>query len=143
MRVMAFDAQDNLIAGSDGSGLIYRIACAGEGIGLYRAPKKEITALALDRAGKLYAAAVGEKRSGGGTGSSGVGAALLTMGSNPPAGGTAPQAPGLAISPAPSTPPAAGPFPFPGGGASGRSDVSRIASDGSPPRVLTSAEDVV
>src|SRR5258708_9094144 len=143
MRVMAFDAQDNLIAGSDGSGLIYRIACAGEGIGLYRAPKKEITALALDRAGKLYAAAVGEKRSGGGTGSSGVGAALLTMGSNPPAGGTAPQAPGLAISPAPSTPPAAGPFPFPGGGASGGSDVYRIASDGSPTRVWTSHEDIV
>ncbi len=143
IRVMAFDAQDNLIAGSDGSGLIYRISSAGEGFVLYSAPKKEITALALDRAGNIYAAAVGEKRSGGGTGSSGVGAALLTMGSNPPAGGTAPQAPGLAISPAPSTPPAAGPFPFPGGGASGGSDVYRIAPDGSPTRVWTSHEDIV
>jgi hypothetical protein len=143
IRVMAFDAQDNLIAGSDGSGLVYRISSAGEGFVLYSAPKKEITALALDRAGNIYAAAVGEKRSGGGTGSSGVGAALLTTGSNPPAGGTAPQAPGLAISPAPSTPPAAGPFPFPGGGASGGSDVYRIAADGSPTRVWTSHEDIV
>src|SRR6266851_4979954 len=143
VRVLALDAQGNVIAGSDGSGLVYRISPAGEGFVLYSAPKKEITALALDRAGNIYAAAVGEKRSGGGTGSSGVGAALLTMGSNPPAGGTAPQAPGLAISPAPSTPPAAGPFPFPGGGASGGSDVYRIAPDGSPTRVWTSHEDIV
>ena len=39
-----------MIAGSDGSGLIYRISPAGEGFVLYSAPKKEITALALDRA---------------------------------------------------------------------------------------------
>ena len=62
IRVLAFDAQENLIAGSDGSGLIYRISPAGEGFVLYSAPKKEITALALDRAGNIYAAAVGEKR---------------------------------------------------------------------------------
>src|SRR6202035_490961 len=35
IRVMAFDAQQNLIAGSDGSGLIYRISPAGEGFLLY------------------------------------------------------------------------------------------------------------
>ena len=43
------DAQGNLIAGTDGSGLVYRISPAGEGFVLYSAPKKEITALALDR----------------------------------------------------------------------------------------------
>ena len=62
IRVLAFDAQENLIAGSDGSGLIYRISPSGEGFVLYSAPKKEITALALDGAGNIYAAGAGEKR---------------------------------------------------------------------------------
>jgi len=127
IRVLAFDTQENLIAGSDGSGLIYRISPAGEGFVLYSAPKKEITALALDRSGNIYAAAVGEKRNTGGPGSAGMAAALLTMGSNAPTGGTAPQVPGITITPAPGAPQMAGPFPFPGGGASGGSDVYRIA----------------
>jgi hypothetical protein len=143
IRVLAFDAQDNLIAGSDGSGLIYRISPAGDGFVLYSAPKKEITALALDRAGNIYAAAVGEKHSGGSTNTSGITAALLTMGANTPTAGTAPQAQGSTITPAPGTPQVAGPFPFPGGGVSGGSDVYRIAPDGSPARVWTSHEDIV
>ena len=143
IRVLAFDTQENLIAGSDGSGLIYRISPAGEGFVLYSAPKKEITALALDRSGNIYAAAVGEKRNTGGPGSAGMAAALLTMGSNAPTGGTAPQVPGITITPAPGAPQMAGPFPFPGGGASGGSDVYRIAPDGSPARVWTSHEDIV
>jgi hypothetical protein len=143
IRVLAFDAQDSLIAGSDGSGLIYRISSAGEGFVLYSAPKKEITALALDHVGNIYAAAVGEKRSGGGPSTAGMAAALLTMGANVPAGGTAPQAPGITITPAPSAPQLTGPFPFPGGGASGGSDVYRIAPDGSPARVWTSHDDIV
>ncbi|HWW15293.1 MAG TPA: hypothetical protein VN310_11585 [Candidatus Dormibacteraeota bacterium] len=143
IRVLAFDAQENLIAGSDGSGLIYRISSAGEGFVLYSAPKKEITALALDRAGNIYAAGVGEKRSGGGLGSPGISTTLLSAGSSAPTAGTAPQAPGITITPAPSSPPMAGPFPFPGGGASGGSDVYRIAVDGSPTRVWTSREDIV
>jgi hypothetical protein len=143
IRVMAFDAQENLIAGSDGSGLIYRISPAGEGFVLYSAPKKEITALALDRAGNIYAAGVGEKRSGGGLGSSGISTALLNAGSGTPTVGTTSQAPGITITPTPSAPSMAGPFPFPGGGASGGSDVYRIASDGSPTRVWTSHEDIV
>jgi hypothetical protein len=142
IRVLLFDAQDNLIAGSDGSGLIYRISPAGEGFVLYSAPKKEITALALDRAGNIYAAAVGEKRSGGGPGVSAMAAALVTMGANAPAANTA-QAPGITITPAPGASPMAGPFPFPGGGASGGSDVYRIAPDGSPARIWTSRDDIV
>jgi len=143
IRVLAFDAQDNLIAGSDGSGLIYRISPTGEGFVLYSAPKKEITALALDRAGNIYAAAVGEKRGGSGANSSGMAAALLSMSSAPATGGGAPQVPGMTITTAPSTPPMTGPFPFPGGGASGGSDVYRIAPDGSPTRLWTSHEDIV
>jgi hypothetical protein len=143
IRVLAFDAKDNLIAGSDGSGLIYRISPAGEGFVLYSAPKKEITALALDHSGNIYAAAVGEKRSGSGSSASGLAASLLTMGSNSPGVGSAPQGPGITITPAPTTPQVAGPFPFPGGGASGGSDVYRIAPDGSPAKVWTSHEDIV
>jgi hypothetical protein len=143
IRVLAFDAQENLIAGSDGSGLIYRISSAGEGFVLYSAPKKEITALAIDRAGNIYAAGVGEKRSGGGLTSSGITTTLLTAGSSTPTTGTAPQGPGITITPTPSAPSMSGPFPFPGGGASGGSDVYRIAADGSPTRVWTSHEDIV
>ncbi|MFZ0417263.1 MAG: hypothetical protein WAM04_04105 [Candidatus Sulfotelmatobacter sp.] len=143
IRALAFDAQNNLIAGSDGSGLIYRISPTGEGFVLYSAPKKEITALALDRAGNIYAAAVGEKRGGSGANSSGMAAALLSMSSTPPTGGNTPQVPGMTITTPPSTPPMTGPFPFPGGGASGGSDVYRIAPDGSPTRLWTSHEDIV
>ena len=141
IRVLAFDAQENLIAGSDGSGLIYRISPAGEGFVLYSAPKKEITALALDHSGNIYAAAVGERRSGA-TNTSGMAAALLNLGANAPPATTTP-APGITITPAPAAPQAAGLFPIPGGGASGGSDVYRIAPDGSPTKVWTSHEDIV
>jgi hypothetical protein len=141
IRVLAFDAQENLIAGSDGSGLIYRISPAGEGFVLYSAPKKEITALALDPSGNIYAAAVGEKRSGG-TSSSSLAAALL-LGASTPATTTTTPAPGISITPAPTAPQAAGAFPFPGGGSSGGSDVYRIAPDGSPVKVWGSREDIV
>ena len=50
-----------MIAGSDGSGLVYRIPPYGKAFVLYSAPKKEITAPALDAAGNIYAAGVGEK----------------------------------------------------------------------------------
>ena len=143
IRVLVFDAQNNLIAGSDGSGLIYRISPAGEGFVLYSAPKKEITALALDHAGNIYAAAVGEKKNTGGASSSGMSAALLTMGATTPASNSAPQVPGMTITNAPSAPAVTGPFPFPGGGASSGSDVYRIAPDGSPTRLWTSHEDIV
>ena len=143
IRVLAFDAQENLIAGTDGSGLIYRISPAGEGFVLYSAPKKEITALALDHAGNIYAAAVGEKRSGGGPGGAALAAALMNLGANPPTAATTPQTPGITVTPAPSVPQMTGPFPFPGGGASSGSDVYRIAPDGSPTRVWSSHEDIV
>ena len=68
---------------------------------------------------------------------------LLNLGTNAPAAGTTPTAPGLTITTAPTVPQTAGPFPFPGGGASGGSDVYRIAPDGSPTRVWTSHEDIV
>jgi len=143
IRVLTFDGQGNLIAGSDGSGLIYRISPAGEGFVLYSAPKKEITALALDHLGNIYAAAVGEKRSGGSSSSSGSSTALIPLSSSPPASGNAPQVPGMTITPVPTAPSTAGPFPFPGGGAGSGSDVYRIAPDGSPARLWSSHDDIV
>ena len=62
IRALDFDNSGNLIAGTDGSGLIYRISPQGEGFVLYSAPKKEITALAVDAQGNIYAAGAGEKR---------------------------------------------------------------------------------
>jgi hypothetical protein len=108
---------------------------------LYSAPKKEITALALDRSGNIYAAAVGEKKPGNASTSSAFNTALLTMGANLPGG--APQVPGMTITANPAGPAISGPFPFPGGGASSGSDVYRIAPDGSPIRLWTSHEDIV
>src|ERR1700722_5568857 len=141
IRTLALDAQENVIAGSDGSGLVYRISPAGEGFVLYSAPKKEITALALDHAGNIYAAAVGEKRAApGGSAASGA-AAMVAMAANVQP--TTTQTPGLTITTAPGASAMAGPFPLPGGGATGGSDVYKIAPDGSPSRIWTSHEDIV
>jgi WD40 repeat protein len=138
IRVLALDAQGNLIAGTDGSGLVYRISPAGEGFVLYSAPKKEITALALDHEGNIYAAGVGEKRAGATTSPAGSSSTLL-MGSS--VASTSPQTPGMTLTLTPSTSQLS--FPSPGGGASGGSDVYRIAPDGSPTRIWTSHDDIV
>ncbi len=136
IRTLAFDSRGNLIAGSDGSGLIYRISPAGEGFVIYSAPKKEITALALDDAGNIYAAGIGEKRS------------------SPSGGPTEFRPPFPASSPAPGSGNAnanasgAAPLPttaFSGFGpvSSGGSEIYMIAADGSPTRLWSSKEDII
>jgi hypothetical protein len=140
IRVLALDAQGNLIAGTDGSGLIYRISPAGEGFVLYSAAKKEITALALDRAGNIYAAGVGEKRAGAATSPAGTTSSIMTMSSS--AASSSSPTPGMTLTLTPSPSPA-GQFSFPGVGASGGSDIYRIAPDGSPSRLWSSHEDIV
>jgi sugar lactone lactonase YvrE len=133
IRVLALDPKGNLIAGSDGSGLIYRIAPSGEAFVLYSAAKKEITALAIDAAGNIYAAAAGEKRPE---------SAMPQMGITLSSAPTAP-APGgnITITAAPAAP--ATPFPAPGLGATGGSEIYRIAPDGAPSRLWASREDLV
>jgi hypothetical protein len=61
IRALAWDAQGNLIAGSDGSGLVYRIGPDGKGYVLFEAPRREITSLAVAVNGTIYAASVGDK----------------------------------------------------------------------------------
>ena len=61
IRCMALDHDGDLIAGSDGSGLIYRIDKSGKGYVIFDAPKREITSIAVGANGLIYAAAVGEK----------------------------------------------------------------------------------
>src|SRR5262249_22837678 len=133
IRVLAFDKRGNLLAGSDGSGLIYRISPAGEAFVLYSAPKKEITALAVDDAGNIYAAGAGEKRTA---------TPPPHQPASPPPASTPPAQPAAsgqtgspAATPAPTTP-----VPPP---PSGGSEIYRIATDGSPTRLWNSREDLI
>ncbi|MGA7559123.1 MAG: hypothetical protein WBW12_09410 [Terriglobales bacterium] len=133
IRVLALDPKGNLIAGSDGSGLIYRIAPNGEAFVLYSAAKKEITALAIDGTGNIYAAAAGEKRPESAMPQMGI---TLSSTQNAPAPGG-----NITITAAPTAPTM--PFPAPGLGATGGSEIYRIAPDGAPSRLWASREDLV
>ena len=61
IRTLLFEKDGNLLAGSDGDGLVYRIGKDGKGFILFNAPKREVTALAESPEGKIYVATVGEK----------------------------------------------------------------------------------
>src|SRR5580692_2121561 len=61
IRCLLFEPNGDLIAGSDGGGLVYRIGKDGKGLVIYDTPKREVTALAESADGRLYVAAVGEK----------------------------------------------------------------------------------
>jgi len=61
IRNLVWDAKGNLIAGSDGSGLVYRIDPHGKGYVLFQAPRREITSVAIATNGTIYAACVGDK----------------------------------------------------------------------------------
>ncbi len=136
IRVLALDPKGNLIAGSDGSGLVYRIAPNGEAFVLYSAPKKEITALAIDGAGNIYAAAAGEKHPGGMMQQMGI--VMAPAAQNAPAPGG-----NIAGPPVPAAPMMMQSFPAPGLGATGGSEIYRIAPDGAPSRLWSSHEDLV
>jgi sugar lactone lactonase YvrE len=139
IRVLALDAKGNLIAGSDGSGLVYRIAPNGEAFVLYSAPKKEITALALDAAGNIYASAVGEKK----TNNSATPSPQATISTPLPTITNVPGAPGMTITQAAAPVLPLVNFPAPGSGATGGSEIYKIAPDGSPTKLWSSREDIV
>lgn len=122
IRSLLVAPDGTIYAGSDGAGILYRIARDGKAFALYAAPKHEITAMALDPAGNLYAAAVGDRRP----------PALPPL---PASGQTAVSItilqPGSSLS-------AAGNNIVPDG-----SEIYRIAPDGTPLRLLSLREDVV
>ena len=61
LRSLLLAPGGDLLAGSDGTGLVYRVHQDGTGFVLFEAQKREVTALALGAQGQLYVAAVGEK----------------------------------------------------------------------------------
>jgi hypothetical protein len=139
IRVLAFDKKGDLIAGSDSSGLVYRISPNGEGFVLYSAPKKEITALAIDQDGNIYAAGVGEKRAAG---TPGFTATPISIPTGAPGGGAQAAPSGASVTPGVTQPMVIN-IPGPGAGATGGSEIYRIAPDGSPLRIWSSREDLV
>jgi hypothetical protein len=124
IRCLLLGADGTLWAGSDGSGVIYRFATGtprAKPFAVYAAPRREITALATDAAGNVYAAGVGTGRSTlqplPVTGSVGV-----TVTFSQPGSSTAAGANGL----------------VPDG-----SEIYRIAGDGTPLKLVTLKDDVV
>lgn len=143
IRVLAFAPDGNLVAGSDGSGLVYRISPAGEAFVLYSAAKKEITALAIDQQGNIYAAGVGEKRSAVRAPSMMTAPQLqqaITVTVQAPEGGPQQAAPVQQAQPQQQP---IQPAPPLGLGATGGSEVYRIAANGAPRRIWDSREDIV
>jgi len=121
IRTLLLAPDGTIYAGSDGAGIIYRIAPGGKAFALYAAAKHEITALTLDPAGNLYAAAIGDRRP----------PSLPPL----PAQGE-PRVPVVFPQPSSSLSIATS-APIPDG-----SEIYRIAPDGTPQRLLTLREDV-
>src|SRR6185295_8752555 len=57
----AFDPSGNLLAGTDGKGLLYRIAPDGKASVLYDSRLREVNAVVVDPKGVIYAAAIGQE----------------------------------------------------------------------------------
>ena len=146
-RSLAFDAKGNLLIGTEPNGLVVRVEVvrknpsaapeAGASFVLYETNKSEVTSLALDSAGNIFAASVGEKPRG-----------PVTPRFLP---GVAPQqaAPMISsqstivvqtqsVAPQPSTP-----FVLPSVSTTGGAEVVKIGPDGSPQTLWTSRDDLV
>jgi hypothetical protein len=125
IRCLLLGADGTLWAGSDGSGVIYRFATGKAGakpFAVYAAGRREITALAMDAKGNIYAAGVGTK-------------GHTTLPPLPVTGNI-----GVTITfvqPGSSTSATANTL-LPDG-----SEIYRIAVDGSPEKLLTLKDDVV
>jgi hypothetical protein len=132
IRCLLMGADGTLWAGSDGSGVIYRLKTTATGpmgkpFAVYAAPKKEITALAMDGAGRLYAAGVGTQLA--------AGAATPGL---PPLPVTGAVGVTITFSQAGSANAATTNTLIPEG-----SDIYAIAADGSPSKLLSLKDDVV
>jgi outer membrane protein assembly factor BamB len=148
-RSLAFDREGRLLVGTEPNGLILRLEKpaagkteAGRAFVLYETDRKEVTSLLADRAGNVFAAAVGRK-AGRTPALPSTLVAPVTV--SPPQQQTpASQQPGLTLQANQQQPqPAqAGAFiPFPA--ISGGSEVYRIAPDGAPEVLWSSNTDLV
>ncbi len=150
-RSLAFDSHGNLLVGTDPSGLIIRVPInahgsglpeAGKGFVVYETDKKEVTSMTIGPHGSIYVAAVGNKtprrpRTGPAANPSAnqLAAALAAAARS----GEQQATPNEAISGA-----TAGATMFPTFlNPTGGSEVYRIAPDGSPESLWSSAQDVV
>jgi hypothetical protein len=132
IRCLLMAPDGTLWAGSDGGGVVYKFNTRQPGakpFAVYSAPKKEITALAMDSAGNVYAAGVGAKPVPGAVGSQPglpplpvTGAVGVTITFAQPGSANAATQNTL----------------IPEG-----SEIYRIAADGSPERLAALKEDVV
>lgn len=121
VRTLAIDSSGRLLAGTDPGGMVFQIDQQGgeaRGFVLYESPKAELTALAVDGEGAIYAAGAGLK-----TAAPGAGSAPPSPAPSPDSG----QADG-----------AQRPAPLRGG-----SEIVRIAADGSPLTYWQSADEIV
>ena len=138
IRCLLMGPDGTLWAGTDGGGVIYKLkttAPAGKPFAAYAAPKREITALAMDAAGNVYAAGVGATPAANGT--AGQPGGMLGPGLPPlPVSGAV----GVTIT-----------FSQPGSANAATantlvpegSEIYGIAVDGSPQRLLALKDDVV
>ena len=125
IRCLLMGADGTLWAGSDGSGVIYKFATGTTGakpFAVYSAGRREITALAIDAAGSVYAAGVGTKGHTAlpplpVTGNVGVSITFVQPGSSTAAGSNTLVPDG--------------------------SEIYKIAVDGSPQKLVTLKDDVV
>ncbi|WP_433964902.1 hypothetical protein [Tunturiibacter gelidiferens] len=125
IRCLLLAPDGTLWAGSDGSGVVYRFATGTVGakpFAAYAAGRREITALAMDAAGDVYAAGVGTKGHSTlpplpVTGGAGVTITFVQPGSSTAAGSNTLVPDG--------------------------SEIYRIAVDGAPQKLLTLKDDVV
>jgi hypothetical protein len=125
IRCLLLAPDGTLWAGSDGSGVIYKLTpwtAGAKPFAVYAAGRREITSLAMDAAGNVYAAGVGTKGHTAlpplpVTGSVGVSITFVQPGSSTAAGANTLVPDG--------------------------SEIYRIAVDGSPQKLLTLKDDVV
>lgn len=149
-RSLAFDARGNLLIGTEPDGLILRIEMtrsnpsalptAGSSFVVYETSKAEVTSLALDSSGNLYASADGDKSRGS---EAPPRLPVAPVSSSAPQAGPG-QGGGIIIGPTPGNQPQASiSFGPPTSSPTRGAEIVKIAPDGSPETLWTSQSDLV